>query len=240
MVGRPRTIDDATILRAAVEVIGRSGPDGLTLAAVARQAGVVPGTLMQRFGSKRGLLLAIADHSLDGMTERPARIRARHPSAVAALTALLVEWAEPLATPESYANHLAFLCVDLTDPDFHQRALAVQRAQRAAVTGLLAEAAEAGELRRDGSPGVDALAEAALAASSGAGLLWAVDREGTLAQRLSAALATVLAPHLTAPSTTTGSPPTAGPVPTRDPARTRGPTTKRTAAAAATTTGEPR
>ncbi|WP_433893601.1 TetR/AcrR family transcriptional regulator [Streptomyces sp. CA-111067] len=231
MAGRPRTIDDATILRAAVEVIGRSGPDGLTLAAVAKQAGVVPGTLMQRFGSKRGLLLAIADHSLDGMTERPARIRARHPSAVAALTALLVEWAEPLATPESYANHLAFLCVDLTDPDFHQRALAIQRARRGAVTGLLAEAAEAGELRRDGFPGVGALTEAALAVTSGAGLLWAVDREGTLAQRLSAALATVLAPHLTGP------PPTGSPPPTGPATRPTGPTAP---TAPAPTTGEPR
>ena len=206
MAGRPRTIDDASLLRAAVEVIGRSGPDGLTLAAVAKEAGVVPGTLMQRFGSKRGLLLAIADQSVAGMVEGLTRIRAEHPSALAALTALLASWAEPLATPESYANHLAFLCVDLTDPDFHQRALAVHRAQRAAVTELLAEAVGAGELRREGGPGVEALAEAALAVTAGAGLLWAVDREGALAQRLNAALATVLAPHLaaTTPTPTTG------------------------------------
>ncbi|MEV4195286.1 helix-turn-helix domain-containing protein, partial [Streptomyces toxytricini] len=56
-MARPRGVEDAVILRAAVDVIGRSGPGGLTLAAVAREVGLVPGTLAQRFGSKRGLLL---------------------------------------------------------------------------------------------------------------------------------------------------------------------------------------
>ena len=63
MAGRPRGVDDAVILRAAVEVIGRVGPAKLTLAAVADEVGLVPGTLVQRFGSKRGLLLALAEQA---------------------------------------------------------------------------------------------------------------------------------------------------------------------------------
>lgn len=195
MAGRPRGTSDADLVRAAVEVIGWVGPDGLTLAAVARQAGVVPGTLMQRFGSKRGLLLAVADHATAGMTAVRDRVRARHTSALGALAALVVEWAAPLATPESYANHLAFLCVDLTDPEFHERALAVHRGQRDAVRGLLAEAVADGELRPDTD--VVALAAAVLAITSGAGLMWALDREGGLAGRLREAVTTVLRPHLT-------------------------------------------
>ncbi|HXA62933.1 MAG TPA: helix-turn-helix domain-containing protein [Streptosporangiaceae bacterium] len=55
MAGLPRTVDDATIPRATAEVIGRAGLAGLTLAAVAREAGLSAATLVQRFGSKRGL-----------------------------------------------------------------------------------------------------------------------------------------------------------------------------------------
>ncbi|MFD8888404.1 helix-turn-helix domain-containing protein [Streptomyces erythrochromogenes] len=62
-MARPRGVEDAVILRAAVRVMGRVGPAGLTLAAVAGEVGLVPGTLVQRFGSKRGLLLALADRS---------------------------------------------------------------------------------------------------------------------------------------------------------------------------------
>lgn len=194
MAGRPRGIEDAEILRIAVDLIGRVGPDGLTLAAVARDAGVVAGTLAQRFGSKRGLLLAIADHSASGADALLASVRARHPRPLDALAALLVESAAPLATPESYANHLAFLCVDLTDPAFHVRALAMHRGRRETVAALLAEAAATGALR----PEADTweLADAALEITSGAGLVWALDREGTLDARLRKALDTVLRPHL--------------------------------------------
>jgi AcrR family transcriptional regulator len=192
--GRPRGIDDAAILRAAVDVIGRVGPVGLTLASVAGEVGLVPGTLAQRFGSKRGLLLALAEQ---GEREAEAlfdRVRAEHDSALAALAALIVAPAGSMATPEAFANHLAFLCIDLTDPEFRPHALAIHQAQGRAVAALLAEAAQAGDLR----PGTDvaALAGSVQAVAAGAGLLWALDREGDLAARLRQALNLVLSPHL--------------------------------------------
>lgn len=49
----------------------------------------------------------------------------------------------PDGHPESFANHLAFLCTDLTDPQLYERALAVHRAQRGAVEALLTEAVHA-------------------------------------------------------------------------------------------------
>ncbi|MFC9324274.1 TetR/AcrR family transcriptional regulator [Kitasatospora sp. NPDC057015] len=194
MAGRPRGIDDVVILRAATEVIGRVGPAGLTLAAVAREVGLVPGTLVQRFGSKRGLLLALADRSVEDADALAARVRQEHASPLGALVALTVESAAPMATPESFANHLAFLCLDLTDPELHERALAVHWAQGRAVEALLAEAVAAGEL----SAGTDvrALAGSVRTVTAGAGLTWALDRRGTLAQRLRQELATAVAPHL--------------------------------------------
>jgi AcrR family transcriptional regulator len=59
MSPRPRAASDSAILSAAHRAVTRVGPMRLTLADVAREAGVSPATLVQRFGSKRGLLLAL-------------------------------------------------------------------------------------------------------------------------------------------------------------------------------------
>jgi AcrR family transcriptional regulator len=194
MAGRPRGVDDAAILRAAVEVIGRVGPARLTLAAVAGEVGVVPGTLVQRFGSKRGLLVALAASAVRDADALHERARAGHASALAALDAFAVEGMSEMSTPERFANHLAFLCADLTDPELHEHALAVHRAQCRVLELLLGEAAAGGELR----PGTDtrALARTIRAVVAGTGLSWALDREGTLPERLRQEIRAVLAPHV--------------------------------------------
>lgn len=193
-MGRPRGMEDAVILRAAAQVMGRVGPAGLTLAAVAGEVGLVPGTLVQRFGSKRGLLLALADWSAQEASETAERVLQSHDSALGALAALTVESMAVMATPETYANHLAFLCMDLADPQLHKRALAVHRAQTRAIEGLLSEAAGTGELRA--GTDVAALARTVQAITAGAGLTWALERRGTLKQRLRHELTTVLCPHV--------------------------------------------
>ncbi|MCQ0004148.1 TetR/AcrR family transcriptional regulator [Actinomadura madurae] len=193
MAGRPRGVDDAVILRAAVEVIGRVGPAKLTLAAVADEVGLVPGTLVQRFGSKRGLLLALAERSVQDAGTLHKRARDGHESPLAALRAFAAASMSELAMPEKYANHLAFLCMDLTDPEFHERALAVHEAHGRVIEMLLDEAVAGGELR----PGTDTgdVAGSVQVAIAGAGLTWALDRRGTLADRLAHEIGTVLAPH---------------------------------------------
>ncbi|MFJ7777720.1 TetR/AcrR family transcriptional regulator [Streptomyces yangpuensis] len=193
-MGRPRGIEDEVILRATARVMGRVGPTGLTLAAVAREVGLVPGTLVQRFGSKRGLLLALADRSAEEAAEPAARAGGAHASALDALAALTSRTLAGMDTPESFAHHLAFLCTDLTDPQLYERALAVHHAQRRAIGELLAEAVAAGELRA--GTDVAALAGTVQAITAGAGLAWAVERSGTLAQRLRRELDAVLHPHL--------------------------------------------
>jgi AcrR family transcriptional regulator len=192
--GRPRGIDDAAILRATVDVIGRVGPVGLTLATVASEVGLVPGTLVQRFGSKRGLLLALAERAAAGADALLARVRAEHESPLAALAALIVAPMGSMATPETFANHLAFLCIDLTDPEFRQHALVIHQAQSRAVEALLTQALLAGDLRA--GTDIACLGRSAQAIASGAGLIWALDRQGSLEQRLRQALDCVLSPHL--------------------------------------------
>ncbi|MFG2976806.1 TetR/AcrR family transcriptional regulator [Streptomyces sp. NPDC048331] len=193
MAGRPRGVEDVVILRAAAQVMGRLGPSGLTLAAVAREVDLVPGTLVQRFGSKRGLILALADRSVRDAETLPARIRGEHASALEALAGLFAEWMAPMVSPETFAHHLAFLCMDLTDPELHERALAVHEAQRRSVGALLAEAVSTGELHA--ATDVEALTATVQAVTSGTGLLWALDRRGTLVRRVRDGLDAVLAPH---------------------------------------------
>ncbi len=194
MAGRPRRVDDSVILRGAANVIGRVGPAGLTLAAVAGEVGLVPGTLVQRFGSKHGLLVALAKQSAQDADARHERMRQEHGSALAALVALAVESMAPMATPESFANHLALLCMDLTDPQLHEHALTVHQAQGRAIQTLLAEAVSAGELRA----GTDtaALAGSVQAIIVGVGLTWALDRRGTLPQRLRQEINALVSSHV--------------------------------------------
>ena len=187
VAGRPRGMEDAAILRAAAEVIGRTGPARFTLAAVASEIGLVPATLVQRFGSKRGLLLALARQSATdagaGTIAGPAReARRQHGSALAALTALAVGRLAPMTTPDRFANHLAFLCLDLTDPELYEPALAVHEAHGRAIAALLEEAVDTGELRADAKAGP--LTRSIQSAIAGAGLTWALDREGALPDRV--------------------------------------------------------
>lgn len=197
MAGRPRVVDDTAILRAAVEVMGRAGPAGLTLAAVAREAGLAPATLVQRFGSKRGLLLALARQSANDAAALAARGWQEHEPALAALVAFATAVTAPLATPESFANHLAFLCQDLADPQLREHALAVHQAHAHVIGTLLAAALSAGELRA--GTDVCALAGSVQAVITGAGLNWALDRQGTLGQRIAGEVRFLLSPHLAPP-----------------------------------------
>ena len=192
-MSRPRGISDAVILHAAAEVIGRTGPSGLTLAAVAEEVGLVPGTVLQRFGSKHGLLVAMARQSAVDAQALRERVREEHGSPLAAIMAFAAEWMAPMASPERFANHLAFLCMDLADPQLHEHALAVHKAQGRAIETLLAEAVSKGELRA----GTDtaALAGSVQAIIAGAGLTWALDRQGALPPRLQREISSLLALH---------------------------------------------
>jgi AcrR family transcriptional regulator len=75
-LSRPRTISDADILAAAARVIGEVGPARLTLALVAQAAGLSAATLVQRFGSRRSLLLHLAESAADEARTAVARARA--------------------------------------------------------------------------------------------------------------------------------------------------------------------
>jgi AcrR family transcriptional regulator len=190
-MSRPKTTSDLDILDATHRVVMRVGPN-LTLADVAKEAGVSPATLVQRFGSKRGLLLAFAAAGSSGLDEEFARIRKSSKSPLAAIYATGDCMAAMAQTPEMLSNNLALLQIDLTDPEFHKHAHAHSRAMQAEIKELLDEAVAKGELQCKDTA---RLARAVQTMIGGALLQWAVDREGTASDRVREDLDTLLKPR---------------------------------------------
>ena len=193
MSPRPRTVGDADILMATGKAISRLGPANMTLSDVAKDVGLSPATLLQRFGSKRGLLLALAQAGVDGVDECFAAVRAAHPTPLARLLAAATEMTRMVDTPEEMANHLAFLQIDLRDPDFHRLMLESTRRITGGYRALIEEAVEAGELAPCDTA---ALARAVGAMSGGSIISWAVYRDGTAESYVRKDLDTLLAPYL--------------------------------------------
>jgi AcrR family transcriptional regulator len=192
MSPRRRTVSDVELLHAAARAVSRVGPVRLTLAHVAAEASIAPATLVQRFGSKRGLLLAMVQMSSSGVSDQFAALRAAHSSPLAALHAIADCMAGLAATPEELANHLAFLHMDLTDPDFHALALAHARVFSAELKGLLDDA-----VARDELIGCDTTSLARLIPEliHGALVTWAIYREGSAQEWTRREMETLLAPY---------------------------------------------
>jgi AcrR family transcriptional regulator len=195
-VARPRTIDDAELLQGTMRAIGRVGPMRLTLAEVAKETGLAPATLVQRFGSKRGLLLVVSARGAEAAGAGLRRARAKHSSPLAALRTGMVADAGTVDDPDVFANHLAFLQVELSDPEFHEHVHAYSNAVLGEIRSLLAEAVAAGELRECD---VDRLAATVQTTYNGALLTWAIYRRGRLRRWLSRELDAVLEPYLRDP-----------------------------------------
>ncbi|MGK2964289.1 MAG: hypothetical protein ACSLFM_01640 [Tepidiformaceae bacterium] len=133
---------------------------------------------MQRFGSKRGLLLAIARSGLG--VEREVFATAREDSGGSALEAMVLAVTRMpgvVTTPEELANRLAFDQVGLADPEFHAIALERARGFEREVRRLLDEAVTAGELVECET---GRLARAIFITYSGALVSWTVLRKGSL------------------------------------------------------------
>ena len=192
-MSRPRTASDTELLMAAARAVSLVGPARLTLADVAKEAGVVPATLVQRFGSKRDLLLALAKVGAEGSAEQFTQLRVAHPSPLAALHAVADCMAGMASSPQELANHLAFLHMDLTDPDFHRHALEHSRGFTVELRKLIEEAIAAKEMMPCDSARIARLMGEVI---HGSLVTWALYREGTAQEWLRQDMQTLLAPYV--------------------------------------------
>ncbi len=191
VAGRPRTITDERILAAVAEAVGRVGPAKLTLADVARAAGVSTGALVQRYGSKRNLLLAFSSRS-GAFVERMRAAYDSAPDPVEGLLRAVTFGTDTVAGPEEFANHLAFLHLELADPEFRAPLARHATEVRAELERYLADAAGRGLLDAEVRP----LAAAVDAIRNGTRLTWAMHRDGSLAEALRRDVLTLLTPYL--------------------------------------------
>lgn len=192
-MARPRTASDQDILRAAFTAITRLGPARLTLADVAREAGLTPAALVVRFGSKRALLLAAAADAAGGDAFIFPGLRARHASPLEALDGLADCLADLFGgTPESVSHNLAFTQAELADAEFHRHALRGSQGMRAGIRQLVRDAIAKGELRQCDASRLAAALQATL---TGSLIGWATHRQGGLAAWLRRDLRTVLDPY---------------------------------------------
>ena len=193
-MARPRTIADADILMALHAVVGRIGPARMTLADVASEVGLSAATLVQRFGSKRGLLLAFAKAGAETADDCFTGVRAQHASPLEALVAAATLMTKSMGSPEELANGLAFLQMDISDREFRAYALESFEKTVAGYRALLDDAIEARELKPCDTL---KLAHAVSAVSGGSLIGWAVWQRGTAERWVKRDLDTLLAPYKT-------------------------------------------
>jgi AcrR family transcriptional regulator len=189
---RTKNVSDEAVLAGVLRLVQRIGPDGFTLAAAGAEVGLSASTLVQRFGSKRSLLLAAdrwaVERWVDGMDEVPA-----DGPALDRLVAGLVHTVDAETTAEEMANSVSLLQIGLADSEFHRSTRSGAVRLRAKAVERLDEATANGELR----PGIDttALAELVEVTYHGAMISWAIHRDGPLLTSVSARLTQLLQPY---------------------------------------------
>jgi AcrR family transcriptional regulator len=188
---RPK-VSDEEVFAATGRIMSRVGPAQLMLADIAAEAGLTAGALVQRFGSKRDLLLAVSARAAETTPTMFAELRAAHASPLAALRAYADCMAVMGESPSALAHHLAYLQLDLTDPDFHRHTMTQAHATRAALRELVVAAVSVGELASDVDP--ESLARTVEVTVGGSLMAWAFYREGKAADWVREDLDAVLKP----------------------------------------------
>jgi AcrR family transcriptional regulator len=194
MSPRRRKAEDADVFAALVRVMHRRGPAELTLREIAAEAGVTAGALVQRFGSKRAMLLAHARHAAVTGDVGLTASRRRTSSPLDELRSVTGMYAQLGSSPRAAVRNLAYLLNDLADSALRRHLLRLSHAAREWYEDLLADAVAAAQLRADTD--VPALARSLEVTLRGSFLTWTLYQEGSAAEWLREDLDATLRPYL--------------------------------------------
>ncbi len=198
MSPRPRRLSDSAILEAGIQVVSRTGPERFTLADVGEAVGLSAATLVQRFGTKQAMLLAMFDQSVTLIDDRFAESVKSNESPLDALYFAAVERYKAIEAPETMSNRLAFLLLGLREPAFYARACESTLKAVAGYTVLLDNALTAGELA-EGYVETQQMAETIHAMTLGSLMMWSIVRDGTRAAHIKKNLDALLRPYRRGP-----------------------------------------
>lgn len=177
------------MVQAAGAVIERLGP-AFTLADVAKEAGIAAGTLVQRFGSKHGLLVAMTRAAIEEARRGLRAALQGGGDPVAAAIRALVERYAPLDDPVTAPNNLAQLAVDLADERLRELMAEYYAVIEQELEPALRQAVAAGEL--PGAPAPEVAARVLAALADGTAIRWSTRPVGSLTERLRADLEAVV------------------------------------------------
>ncbi len=194
MSPRPQKVSDSQLFEATYRLMNRLGPRELTLAAIAKEAGVTAAVLVQRFGSKRQLLLALSEKYANSGGDYFVQLEKQRSSPLGAIRAYAACMAGMASSPAALARSLAYLQIDMTDRDFRKYLARHSRTARLGLERLIKAAIEAGELRREVRPA--RLARTLEALLSGSMIVWGFYRDGSADKWMREDLDAVLAPWL--------------------------------------------
>jgi AcrR family transcriptional regulator len=134
---RRKTLSDEAVLDAALKVMFRGGPGDFTLAAVSRETGVAPATLLQRFGSKRAMVLKAVARANGAFAEWLARQPVER--SADAVIRLYQATTPGRDLEDTLADQLLWLREDYRDPDMNALAREHFRVLREAVAARMPE-----------------------------------------------------------------------------------------------------
>jgi AcrR family transcriptional regulator len=120
-VPRRKTLSDIDLLDRVLGLTRRVGPPGITFAAAAAETGLSGPTLVQRFGTRDGLLHAVLLRAWDLLDQRTGAAISAQPHTPAGAIAILVSLSGDFGSEEDYAEGLLVLREDLRNPELQAR-----------------------------------------------------------------------------------------------------------------------
>lgn len=175
---RKRSVSDEAILDEALRLAETRGPSALTFASLSAEVGLAPATLVQRFGTKAGLLQAALLRAWDGLDAHTAAADAAAGDGPAGVVDLVLALSGTY-DPAEEADQILLLREDLRDP--------VLRARGQVWIATLADAVER---RLPDAP--DGVGRLVVSLWQGSLTVWQFEREGELDLALGTAVAALL------------------------------------------------
>jgi AcrR family transcriptional regulator len=120
-MGRSKAISDSAVLDRLLAAVEMTPPDGLTFSKASQAVGLSGATLVQRFGTREGMIEAVLLHAWDRLDAATAAADMETPISPAGAISMLMRLMPGDATEYSLTDGLLLLREDLRNPTLRAR-----------------------------------------------------------------------------------------------------------------------